>query len=88
MRYPAFLKENDVAGVTAPSFGIRESDLGRYFAAKEFFASHGINIVETADVFTSHICASAPKEERARQFVGLYEDEDISGIFAASGRGA
>lgn len=85
MRYPAFLKENDVAGVTAPSFGIRESDLGRYFAAKEFFASHGINIVETADVFTSHICASAPKEERARQFVGLYEDEDISGIFAASG---
>lgn len=60
MRYPAFLKENDVAGVTAPSFGIRESDLGRYFAAKEFFASHGINIVETADVFTSHICASAP----------------------------
>lgn len=87
MRYPEFLKKGQIIGITAPSDGNRkEMDYARLDLAKETMAQLGYRVYETENVRTSDARGrSSTKEERANQLMRLFENPEISYIFAAKG---
>lgn len=87
MRYPEFLKQGQIIGITAPSDGNRkEMDYARLDLAKDNVTQLGYRVYETENVRTSDKRGrSSTKEERAKQLMQLFEDPEISYIFAAKG---
>ena len=86
MKYPEKLKESDIIGVTAPSCGFtEESEFLRIENSKKKFAEKGFKIIETKNVRTQERGRSSSKEERAKEFMELWENEKVKSIILAAG---
>ncbi len=83
MIYPAFLQENDLIGVTAPSSGLDES-LADYLRSQEHFHARGWQVTETPNVRLGGT-PSSPAAQRARELQGLSRDERVKMIWCAAG---
>lgn len=87
MKYPDFLKKNDIIGICAPSDGIG-SDVPkcrRLESAKECFENRGYRTLETQSVRKSVAGRSANAAIRASEFMELIENPDCKAIIAAGG---
>lgn len=86
MRYPEFLKQNDVIGITAPSDGYSDSlDFIKLDNAVKQFADRGYRVRETAHVRCSENGRSADGRTRAEELAELFRDKDCTVIFSACG---
>lgn len=86
MRYPRNLKIGDYIGVTAPSEGISKiADMPRLDNVKNNFAKLGYNYLETPNVRTNNKGRSSSAEERAKQFLELWKNDDVGAIISATG---
>ena len=86
MKYPDWLKKGDIIGCTAPSDGVKEAiNIQRLDNAIINLNKLGYEYKETENVRTSENGRSSSKEERAKQFVSMWKDENISSIISAGG---
>lgn len=86
MRYPKFIKKGDKIAVTAPSAGIiEEPKIKRYENAIKNIEKMGFGFTETENVRTDNKGRSSSAEERAKQFMQVWENEEVSAIICASG---
>ncbi len=86
MIYPAFLKENDIIGVTAPSNGIvNPGKLKRLDFAIKNFEHNGFSIKETSNIRTSIKGRSSDASVRAKELESLYLNKDTKAIICAAG---
>lgn len=84
MIYPAFLRTGDTVGITAPSAGIRTSDLAGFDLSLSRIAAAGYRLCETANV-RKEGAVSSTAAERAQQLNALFHDRDIRMIWCAAG---
>ena len=84
MIYPAFLRENDLIGVTAPSAGLDEGHLVGYLKSLEHFHARGWQVCETPNVRRPELPSSSGTQ-RARELKGLAEDPRVKMIWCAAG---
>lgn len=86
MRYPKNLKIGDYISTTAPSEGItKEINWKRLDNAKENLVTLGYKYKETKNVRTDNKGRSSSAEERAKQFMELWEDKETGSIISAAG---
>lgn len=86
MRYPKFIIKGDTIGVTAPSEGIvKEKDLIRLDNVKNNFNKLGYKYIETSNVRNSKDGRSAEAKVRAKEFMELWNNDDVSSIIMATG---
>lgn len=86
MKYPKFIKENDLIGITAPSAGIvEEGTLLRIDNAKRNMEKLGFRCIETSNVRTDTQGRSSSGEERKQQFMKLWNDDEVSAIIMGAG---
>lgn len=86
MKYPEFIKKGDFIAVTAPSLGFYKDDqIMEYENAISNIKKMGFNFYETDNVRKCEYGRSASAEERAKQFMQVWEDEKVSAIICAKG---
>lgn len=87
MRFPEWLKDNDVIGVTAVSDGVSdELDKKRFENGARKLEEIGHKVIFTENVFTADAKGrSSSGKERAKQFHKLLDNENIKCIIAAKG---
>ena len=86
MKYPSFLKENDVIGVTAPSDGVIDPiKLNRLENAVLKFFEQGYSILETENVRMSEKGVSSDSKTRARQLEYLFVEPLVQAIICVGG---
>ena len=86
MRYPEKLKIGDTIGICAPSSGTVEPDkLERLDKAIEQFKGLGYKVIETASVRSDVQGRSAPSNIRAKEFMELWENDEVKLIIYAGG---
>ena len=86
MRYPEKLKIGDTIGICAPSSGTVEPDkLERLDKAIEQFKVLGYKVIETASVRSDVQGRSAPSNIRAKEFMELWENDEVKLIIYAGG---
>lgn len=86
MRYPKFIKENDIIGVTAPSDGIIVKEkIYRLDCAIENFNKRKFKVKETPNVRKSIKGKSSSSKNRAKQLEELFMDDKVSIIICATG---
>ena len=82
MKYPENLKKGDIIGICAPSQGItKEKDIKRLEEAEKQLKELGYNIIETDSVRKSEKGRSASGEQRAREFMQLWKNKDVTEWF-------
>lgn len=86
MKYPKFIKKGDQIAVTAPSLGFyKEEQLLEYDHAIQNIKKMGFVFFETDNVRTCERGRSSSAKERAKQFMQVWEDENVSSIICAKG---
>lgn len=86
MKYPRFIKKGDQIAVTAPSAGMVDKEkLMEYENAIKNIKNMGFEFIETANVRTDKQGRSSSAEERAKQFMQVWENEKVSSIICAAG---
>lgn len=86
MRYPENLKKGDTIGICAPSCGIVEPDkIERLEAAIEQLKQMGYQVIETESVRKEERGRSASGKKRAKEFMQLWENEQVKLILYAAG---
>ncbi len=86
IKYPKFLKDDGVIGVTATSSGVTElTDLRRLDNAYKNMEKLGYKIIETSNVRSNEKFVSSSGEERAKEFLELWKDDSISMIAQVRG---
>lgn len=85
MRYPENLKKGDTIGICAPSCGIVEEKIERLDAAIEQLKQMGYKVIETESVRKQERGRSADKKQRAKEFMQLWENEEVKLILYATG---
>lgn len=86
MKYPKFLSKNGKIGVCAPSFGsVIEPYVSRLNNAIKNFSELGHEVVLTDGVKKQNKAASDTGENRAKEFLSLYLDNDIDVIISEAG---
>ena len=86
MKYPVYLKQGNIIGVTACSDGKSEEvECIRMNSAKEQFLERGFTIQETPNVRTSVRGRSAEAQVRAKELMELVENKEVAMILSASG---
>ena len=86
MKYPRFLKEKGVIGVTAPSNGVIDPiKLNRLENATLKFYEQGYSILETENVRMSEKGVSSDSKTRARQLEYLFEEPFVQAIICVGG---
>ena len=86
MSKPEFLKKGATIGLCAPSFGCATSPyVERYLNAVKTFKKLGYKIIEGKNVTSYDDMASAPAEERAKEFMELMLNEEVDFIFSVGG---
>ena len=83
MKYPSFLKDNDLIGITAPSAGVG-SKIDDFEKSIENIKSHNFNVIETKSVRNdSEVSTTAA--ERIKELNELLENDDVKLIISAAG---
>lgn len=86
MRYPSFIMQGDIIGVTAPSEGIiKEKELIRLDNVKNNLNSLGYKYIETENVRQNKMGRSANAKIRADEFMKLWNNKEVSAIIMAKG---
>lgn len=86
MRYPESLKIGDTIGICAPSSGVVEPDkLERLNQAIKNLEKMGYKVIETASARKDVQGRSAPAIVRAKEFMELWENEEVKLIIYAGG---
>lgn len=86
MRYPESLKIGDTIGICAPSSGVVEPDkLERLDKAIKNLEKMGYKVIETASVRSDIQGRSAKACVRAKEFMELWENEEVKLIIYAGG---
>ncbi len=86
IKYPRPIKPNDTIGVTATSSGVVEKeDILKLDLAISNLENLGFTIKETKNVRTNSKFVSSSPEERAKEFMNLYQDNNISMIAQVRG---
>lgn len=86
MIFPSKLVEGDTIAVTAPSSGcIDEWDILRLENAYKKLIQEGFKCVETENVRKCNKLVSSTPEDRAKQFMELFENEEVKAIVSVSG---
>ena len=86
IKYPRPIKNNDTIGVTATSSGVVESeDILRLDLAISNLKDLGFTIKETKNVRTNKKFVSSSPKTRAKEFLDLYQDANISLIAQVRG---
>lgn len=82
IRYPKCVKVNDTIGITAIS---SHANLDKVNLAENNLRNLGFNILETENVRTKYKLVSSSGEERAKEFMELWENPKVSHIISARG---
>ena len=86
MIYPEKIKENDIIGITAPSCGFtEEEELLRIENSKKKLQEKGFRVIETPNVRMQERGRSSSKQQRAKEFMELLENEEVKSIILAAG---
>jgi len=86
MKYPGFIKKGDKIAVTAPSAGFyKEDQIMEYENAIKNIKNMGFDFIETDNVRTDNQGKSSSAEERAKQFMQVWNDEKVGAIICAKG---
>lgn len=86
MKYPNFIKEGDIIGVTAPSAGSENDiDLNKIKFATEQFNKIGYYIKETDNCRKNKNGRSSSSKERAKELEELLIDNNIKAIIGLAG---
>ena len=86
MKYPKFLSNKGKVGVCAPSFGsVIEPYVSRMNNAIKKFNELGHDVVLTNGVTKQYKASSDTGENRAKEFMELYESNDIDVIISEAG---
>ena len=86
MNYPKNLEKGDTIGICAPSLGIIAPDkLRRLDAAIKQLKQMGYDVIETSSVRKMERGRSATAEQRAKEFMELWENESVKLIIFAAG---
>ena len=86
MKYPKFIKKNDKIAVTAPSLGFsKEEQIIEYDNAIKNIENMGFRFIETENVRTCENGRSSSTEERAEQFMNVWNNDEVSAIICAKG---
>ena len=86
MIYPKFIQRGDTIGVTATSKGNSdELHIKKLENGIIQLRNRGYHIKETPDVRNDKCGRSAPKKERANEFIELISDDTVSAIITARG---
>lgn len=87
MRFPAFLREKDIIGVTAVSDGVgNELDRKRFMNGKEALAAKGLEVQFTDSVFkVADQGRSADAVTRAAELNALLKNDGVKAVIAAKG---
>ena len=87
MRFPAFLREKDIIGVTAVSDGVgNELDQKRFMNARETLAAKGLEVQFTDSVFkVTDKGRSADAVTRADELNALFKNDRVKAVIAAKG---
>ncbi len=82
IKYPKKVKQNDTIGITAISSA---ANIDKIDMAEENLKALGYNIKETENVRTKYKLVSSSGEQRAKEFMGLWRDDEVSHIISARG---
>jgi len=87
MRYPEFLKPNGTIGIIAPSFGVfSEPYESKHALAYQFFESKGHKIKQAKHIYGNTVPgASCSAQDRAKEFMDMYLDEEVQVIISTGG---
>lgn len=86
MKYPKYLQKGDLIGITAPSSGCTgEEDFLRIDNSIKKLEKKGFKVLETQNVRTDEKGRSSSKEQRAKEFMELWENPDVKSIICAQG---
>ena len=83
MIYPAFLKDNDTIGISAPSAGVGKK-LEDFERSIDALKAEGWNIIETESVRVNNE-RSADAKTRGEELTSLFLNEDVDMVMAAAG---
>lgn len=83
MKYPSFLKDNDLIGITAPSAGVG-SKIDDFEKSIENIKSHNFNVIETKSVRNDNEVSTTPVK-RIKELNELLENYDVKLIMSAAG---
>ena len=86
MRYPEFIKDGDIIGITAPSSGIAKPEKqARLDNSILNLKKLGFDTRETKNVRKDIKGRSSSAEERAKEFLELWKNDDVKAIIMAAG---
>lgn len=86
MKYPKFIKKGDYIATTAPSMGfVKEEQIAEYNNAIMNFKNMGFEFLETDNVRKCENGRSSTAIERAKQFMEVWENPNVSAIITAKG---
>ena len=83
MKYPSFLKDNDLIGITAPSSGVGNK-IDDFEKSIKNIKLHNFNIIETKSVRNDNE-VSTTSVERIKELNELLENEEVKLIMSAAG---
>ena len=83
MKYPSFLKNGDIIGITAPSAGIGEY-IESFEKSLNTLRNNGFRVIETSNVRTNNYISSSA-EERVKQLNELINNDEVKLIACATG---
>ena len=83
MKYPKFLQQNDIIGITAPSAGVGYS-IDDFIQSINNIEDYGFKTIETKSVRNENEI-STTAVERIKEFNELLENDDVKMIMAAAG---
>lgn len=86
MKYPLFLKKNDLIGVPAPSASAEDKfKIKKYKSADKYFKEQGYRTLLSENIFTGKKGRSADKKIRAKEVNEMFQNSDIKMLICAGG---
>ena len=86
MKYPNFLKKNDLIGVPAPSASAEdELKIAKYKNADKYFNENGYRTLLSKNLYTGKKGRSADKKIRAKEVNDMFQNKDVNLILCAGG---
>lgn len=85
MKYPFFLKKEDIIGLPAPSNGMKEEDRQKFENAIKKLKKKGFSFEISKNAFISNEFVSGNSKERADEFSSMWQNEKIKSLISLGG---